>query len=515
MNLPGRVAARLLRIRWTLMRHGLDDLVLSPLHRPLRWLFRLLPWQWQWLRPNQAARAVRIRRTLEDLGPIFVKFGQMLSTRRDLLPTDLADELAKLQDRVPPFDGQIARAEIERELGQPVAQVFERFDAVPLASASIAQVHAAQLDGTDVIVKVLRPGIERIIRRDIELMYALARLAERYWPESRRLHPVELVAEYESIIFDELDLTREAANASQLRRNFLHSDLLYVPEVFWDHTARRVMTMERIDGIQISDREALLAHGVDLKALAERGVEIFFTQVFDHNFFHADMHPGNIFISRETPATPKYSAVDFGIMGTLSAFDQRYLALNLAAFFNHDYRRVAELHVECGWVPPGTRVADFEAAIRTVCEPIFQRPFAEISYGQLLMRLFQTARRFDMEVQPQLALLQKTLLNVEGLGRDLYPELDLWTTAKPFLDRWVSQQTGLPALARTLRQRLPQLLERLLHETPEPPEPNADLRRELQAAQRRAAQLRGWLAASMAAMLTLAGWLALQWWSSG
>ena len=515
MNLPGRVAARLLRIRWILMRYGLDDLVLSPLHRPLRWLFRLLPWHWPWLRPQRAARAVRIRRALEDLGPIFVKFGQMLSTRRDLLPPDLADELARLQDRVPPFDGERARAEVERELGRPVAQIFEHFEAVPLASASIAQVHAAQLDGTDIIVKVLRPGIDRLIRRDIELMYALAHLAERYWPESRRLHPVELVAEYESIIFDELDLTREAANASQLRRNFMHSDLLYVPEVFWDHTARRVMTMERIDGIQISDREALLAHGVDLKALAERGVEIFFTQVFDHNFFHADMHPGNIFISRETPATPKYSAVDFGIMGTLSAFDQRYLALNLAAFFNHDYRRVAELHVECGWVPPGTRVADFEAAIRTVCEPIFQRPFAEISYGQLLLRLFQTARRFDMEVQPQLALLQKTLLNVEGLGRDLYPELDLWTTAKPFLDRWVAQQTGLPALARTLRQRLPQVLERLLHDTPDAPEPDAALRRDLQTAQRNAARLRGWLAASIAAMLTLAGWLALQWWSGG
>ena len=514
MNWQGRVIARPLYIPWVLLHYGLDEIVLSRF-RLGRGLMYLLPWHW--FRRSQRSWAERIRRALEDLGPIFVKFGQMLSTRRDLLPTDLADELARLQDRVPPFDGEAARKAIEQSLGRTVQEMFSQFDTAPLASASVAQVHAARLGDTDVIVKVLRPGIEKTIRRDIRLMYTLARFVERYWAGARRLHPVDLVTEYEGIIFDELDLTREAANASQLRRNFENSELLYVPEVYWDYTSRNVMTMERIYGIQISDREELLRHGVDLKCLAERGVEIFFTQVFNHNFFHADMHPGNIFISRETPESPKYSAVDFGIMGSLSAFDQRYLALNLAAFFNHDYRRVAELHVESGWVPSGTRVEDFEAAIRTVCEPIFQRPFSEISFANLLLRLFQTASRFQMEVQPQLVLLQKTLVNIEGVGRELYPDLDLWTTAKPFMDRWVSEQTGLPALIRLARHRLPQLIESFLGDSAAapPPDPSPALRTELEASQRTLKRVRIWLVIATIVALVLGGGLAFLHWGGG
>jgi len=514
MNWQARVIARPLYIPWVLLRHGLDEIALSRF-RLGRGLLCLLPWHW--LRRSRQPQAERIRRALEDLGPIFVKFGQMLSTRRDLLPTDLADELARLQDRVPPFDGKAARRTIEQSLGRTVQEMFSQFDTTPLASASVAQVHAARLGDIDVIVKVLRPEIEKTIRRDIRLMYMLARFAERCWAGSRRLHPVDLVAEYEGIIFDELDLTREAANASQLRRNFEHSKLLYVPEVYWDYTSRNVMTMERVYGIQISDREELLRHGVDLKCLAERGVEIFFTQVFDHNFFHADMHPGNIFISRETPESPKYSAVDFGIMGSLSAFDQRYLAFNLAAFFNHDYRRVAELHVESGWVPSGTRVEEFEAAIRTVCEPIFQRPFSEISFANLLMRLFQTASRFQMEVQPQLVLLQKTLVNIEGVGRELYPDLDLWVTAKPFMDRWVSAQTGLPALIRLARHRLPQLIESFLGDSAaaSPPDPSPALRTELAASRRKLKRIRVWLAVVIIVALALGGGLAFLHWGAG
>ena len=511
MTAPLRVPLRLLHIQWVLLRHGLDEWVLSlHLFRPARFALYLLPWNW--VPRRRAPRAARVRRAVEDLGPIFVKFGQMLSTRRDLLPADLAAELARLQDRVPPFSGAAARAAVERALGRPVDELFRDFDPEPLASASVAQVHTARLGDAEVIVKVLRPGIARVIRRDIELMYAIARMAERYWPESRRLHPVDLVREYETVIFDELDLAREAANASQLRRNFDGSDLLYVPEVFWDYTTTDVMTMERIYGIQVSDRPALERHGVNLKLLAERGVEIFFTQVFDHNFFHADMHPGNIFIAYDTPETPKYSAVDFGIMGSLSAFDQRYLALNFAAFFDRDYRRVAELHVESGWVPAGTRVEAFEAAIRTVCEPIFQKPIAEISFARLLLRLFQTARRFRMEVQPQLALLQKTLFNIEGVGRELYPELDLWTTAKPFIDRWVRERTGVPELLRRARTQLPQLLERALA-PPEPAPAQAPaelqaLRRELDELRRQRRRDRRWRWLFAAAALALAGWAA-------
>ena len=448
---------RLLYINWVLVRNGLDEIVLAThLFRPFRFLLYLLPWHW--FRGEMPPRSQRIRRSLEELGPIFVKFGQMLSTRRDLLPDDVAQELAKLQDRVPPFAGSEARAIVEKSLNKPVAELFESFEERPHASASIAQVHLARLlNGQDVVVKVVRPGIHRTIARDIGLLYVVAELAERYWREGRRLRPREVVAEYEKTILDELDLLREAANASQLRRNFQDSPLLYVPEVYWPFCRRQVMVMERIYGIPISDVAELKRQGVDLKKLAERGVEIFFTQVFVHSFFHADMHPGNIFVSLEG----RYIAVDFGIMGTLSPVDQRYLAENFVAFFKRDYRRVAELHVLSGWVPAGTRIEEFEAAIRTVCEPIFERPLKEISFGQLLLRLFQTARRFHMEVQPQLVLLQKTLLNIEGLGRDLYPDLDLWQTAKPFLERWMSEQIGVRAFFQGLRQEAPRWAERL------------------------------------------------------
>ena len=447
---------RLLHINWVLVRNGLDEIVLAThLFRPVRFLGYLAPWHWI---VRKTPRAVRIRKALEDLGPIFVKFGQILSTRQDLLPDDIAAELALLQDRVAPFDGDRACRQVEQAFQQPIAQIFAKFDTRPLASASIAQVHAATLNtGEDVVVKVLRPGIETVIRRDVSLLKIIAGLAERYWSEGRRLRPLEVVAEFEKTLFDELDLLREAANASQLRRNFSDSQLLHVPEVYWSFCRRNVMTLERIYGIPVNDLATLRQAGVDLKTLSERGVEIFFTQVFRHNFFHADMHPGNIFVSRDGT----YMAVVFGIMGTLSPQDQRYLAENFLAFFRRDYRRVAELHVESEWVPTGTRIDEFEAAIRSVCEPIFERPLKEISFGHLLLRLFQTARRFDMVVQPQLVLLQKTLLNIEGLGRQLYPDLDLWQTAKPFLERWMSEQVGARAFAGRLRHSLPEWSERL------------------------------------------------------
>ena len=453
---PGQ-ALRLFYISWTLLRHGLDELVLaSHLFRPLHFL-RWFMW-WRVLRNKELGRGVRIRRALEDLGPIFVKFGQILSTRRDLLPDDISLELTRLQDRVPPFPGNAAIAILEKAYGKPLGEVFAEFNPEPLASASIAQVHVARLlDGTEVVVKVVRPNIEPVIRRDIGLLYIIADKLQRYWSEGRRLRPLEVVREFEKTIIDELDLMREAASATQIRRNFADSELLYVPEVYWPYCRRNVMVMERISGIPVSNIEAIRDAGIDLESLAARGVEIFFTQVFRHNFFHADMHPGNIFVS---PAG-QYMAVDFGIVGTLSPDDQRYLAENFLAFFKRDYQRVAELHVESGWVPSDTRVDEFEAAIRTVCEPIFERPLAEISFGQLLLRLFQTARRFNMEVQPQLVLLQKTLLNIEGLGRQLYPELDLWQTAKPFLERWMSEQIGSRAFFNRLKENVPQWGEKL------------------------------------------------------
>jgi len=449
------LALRLAHINVVLVRHGLDEIVLAThLFRPVRFLLYLLPWHW--FPRRRPPRGERIRRALEDLGPLFVKFGQILSTRRDLLPDDIAEELARLQDRVPPFPGVVARRIVEASLGAPVAERFHSFDEQPLASASIAQVHAARLpDGSEVVVKVVRPGIERVIRRDVSLLYALAALAERYWRDGRRLRPREVVAEYEKTILDELDLLREAASASQLRRNFEGSALLYIPEIHWPYTRHEVMVMERIHGIPVSDMAGLQARGVNLRVLAERGVEIFFAQVFEHNFFHADMHPGNIFVSADDPQRPHYLAVDFGIMGSLSPADQHYLAENFLAFFNRDYYRIAELHVISEWVPRGTRIDEFEAAIRSVCEPIFERPLKEISLGQLLLRLFQTARRFNMEVQPQLVLLEKTLLNIEGLGRELYPDLDLWKTAKPFLERWMKDQLGVRALLRELGAQAP------------------------------------------------------------
>ncbi len=450
---------RLLKINRTLVKHGLDEIVFAThLFRPVRFLLYLAPWNWR--RQEREPRAVRIRRTLEDLGPIFVKFGQILSTRRDLLPEDIADELARLQDAVPPFPGHIARQMVEQSLGDSVDDMFASFDETPMASASIAQVHAARLkDGREVIVKVVRPGIADVIRRDVGLLYIIADLAERYWSEGHRLRPREVIQEYEKTIFDELDLVREAANASQLRRNFSGSGLLYVPEVYWPYTRKNVMVMERISGTPIGNVDELRAQGIDMKQLSERGVEIFFTQVFRHNFFHADMHPGNIFVS----PGGQYIAVDFGIMGTLSPEDQRYLAENFLAFFNRDYHRVAELHVQSRWVPENTRVDEFESAIRSVCEPIFERPLKDISFGRLLLHLFQTARRFNMVVQPQLILLQKTLLNIEGLGRQLYPDLDLWQTAKPFLERWTTDHVGPKAFVKALYKTSPQVLEKLPH----------------------------------------------------
>jgi ubiquinone biosynthesis protein len=456
-----RQALRLVYINAVLIRHGLDEIILAtPLLRPVRFLLYLLPWNW--VRRKRAPRAVRLRSALEDLGPIFVKFGQIISTRRDLLPEDFADELANLQDKVPPFPGAQARAIIEQALHSPIEELFAEFDETPLASASIAQVHSARLkDGREVVVKVVRPGIEALIRRDVGLLYLAAELAERYWREGHRLHARQIVAEYETTILDELDLMREGASASLLRRNFLDSDLLQVPEVYWEYTRPNVMVMERVSGIPISDIDALKAHGIDLRVLAEYGVEIFFTQVLRHNFFHADMHPGNIFVARGDPHKPCYIAVDFGIMGSLTPEDQRYLAENIIAFFNRDYRRVAELHVLSEWVPADTRVNEFESAIRTVCEPIFERPLKDISFGHLLLRLFQTARRFNIEVQPQLVLLQKTLLNIEGLGRQLYPDLDLWQTAKPFLEKWMREQLGPRALIRELKNHAPRWAETL------------------------------------------------------
>ena len=481
MNIPLVRLGTILRVA---LRHGLDEFALQASYggtstagagtgaggigrKLLGALSGLLPAQ-----RLQAPRGQRLRLALEELGPIFVKFGQVLSTRRDLLPTDIADELARLQDQVPPFDSALARREVERAFSQPVEALFSHFESDPVASASVAQVHFATLrdasgkhDGLEVAVKIIRPGLLPVIRRDLALMDAAAWLVERLFADGPRLKPREVVAEFARHLHDELDLMREAANASQLRRNFAHSPMLAVPEVYWDWCALNVMTMQRMHGVPVSQVDVLRSQGVDIPLLARTGVEIFFTQVFRDGFFHADMHPGNIFVSPQG----QYIALDFGIMGTLSQRDKHYLARNFLAFFNRDYRRVAEVHLESGWVPPETRVEELETAIRSVCEPIFDRPLQDIRFGHVLLRLFQVSRRFNVEIQPQLVLLQKTLLNIEGLGRQLDPQLDLWQTAKPFLQRWMNEQVGWRALLRSLREEAPAwantlpALPRLLH----------------------------------------------------
>ena len=463
-----RHIARLLFITLTVLRYGLDEVALSSFRqRSVRLLVRVMTIG----RPLEAPRGERLRLGLERLGPIFVKFGQVLSTRRDLVPPDLANELAKLQDRVPPFPAAVARELVERAFGRPIDAVFSNFDAEPVASASIAQVHFAVLqDGREVAVKVLRPGMLLAIDDDLALMRTLARWVERMSSDAKRLKPREVVAEFDKYLHDELDLVREAANAAQLRRNMASLHLVLVPEMYWDFVHPEVIVMERMNGVPISQVDRLVTAGVDLRQLARDGVTIFFTQVFRDGFFHADMHPGNIQVSLEPESFGRYVSLDFGIIGTLTESDKEYLAQNFVAFFRRDYKRVAELHLESGWVPHGTRIDELEAAIRTVCEPYFDRPLKEISLGMVLMRLFQTSRRFHVEIQPQLVLLQKTLLNIEGLGRQLDPELDLWSTAQPFLERWMNQQIGWRGFLDRLKDEAPRYahympaLPRLVHQ---------------------------------------------------
>ncbi len=492
---------RLLKIFRIGIRFGLDEFFLG--HERVRILRVLIRAALFWRRLD-APRSVRLRQALEALGPIFVKFGQVLSTRRDLLPPDIADELAKLQDQVPPFPAEQVTAILNRVYGKPVEQVFKSFEREPVASASVAQVHLARLfDGTEVAVKVLRPGIAGVIAGDLALLHTGATLIEWLWSDGRRLRPHEVVDEFAKHLEVELDLLREASNASQLGRNFRDSPLLLVPQIHWDYCSNEVMVMERMHGTPVSQVDALRAQGVDIPRLSRAGVEIFFTQVFRDGFFHADMHPGNILVT----ADGKYVALDFGIMGTLTELDKNYLAQNFLAFFRRDYRRVAQVHIESGWAPKETRVDDFEAAIRAVCEPIFAKPLREISFGRVLLRLFQTSRRFNIQIQPQLVLLQKTLLNIEGLGRDLDPDLDLWATAKPFLERWMAEQVGWRGFIEHVKQEapywstiLPQL-PRLLHQalarqaSPGPHPATADLLNEEQA--------QTWLLAVIAGLLAL------------
>ena len=500
---------RLARIVSVALRFGLDEFALAgnPNGRLARLLRSVLP-QGRF----DAPRAVRLRKALETLGPIFVKFGQVLSTRRDLLPPDIADELAKLQDRVPPFDPALAIAEIERSLEKPLAELFVEFDREPVASASIAQVHFAVLrDGSEeptlAAVKILRPGMLPAIERDIALLDSAAMLVEKLWADGKRLKPREVVAEFSKHLHDELDLMREASSASQLRRNFSGSPMLAVPEIYWDWCSASVMTMQRMHGLPVSQVDALREQGVDIALLARSGVEIFFTQVFRDGFFHADMHPGNILVSTREETRGQYIALDFGIMGTLTEVDKKYLATNFLAFFNRDYKRVAEAHLEAGWVPASTRVDELESAIRSVCEPIFDRPLKEIKFGHVLLRLFQTSRRFGVEIQPQLVLLQKTLLNIEGLGRELDPDLDLWKTAKPYLERWMSEQLGWRGLLASIRREapywagtLPQL-PRLVHHSLERQDRIESGMRDLLHAQRRRNRLLAGIIALLGLML--------------
>lgn len=488
---------RLLKILRVAVKYGLDEIAISGLKVPrtAKLIDTVIFW-----RDISAPRGERLRMALEELGPIFVKFGQVLSTRRDLMPPDLADELARLQDRVPPFSSELAIAQITRSLGAHPDQLFASFERVPVASASIAQVHFAVLkDGKEVAVKVLRPGMKKSIDEDVALMQIAAEWIGRVWADSKRLKPREVVAEFDKYLHDELDLMREAANASQLRRNFADSKLLLVPEMYWDYCSSSVIVMERMIGIPVGQIERLAAAGVDLKKLSSDGVEIFFTQVFRDGFFHADMHPGNILVSVAPATFGRYIALDFGIVGTLNDFDKDYLSQNFLAFFRRDYKRVAEAHIESGWAPKETRVDELESAVRACCEPIFDRPLKDISFGQILLRLFQTSRRFNVEVQPQLVLLQKTLLNIEGLGRQLDPDLDLWKTAKPYLEKWMADQVGLPGLIERFKAeaprysqimpQLPRLLHRALTQAGEPTSGNDVLLRALVEEQRRTNRL--------------------------
>jgi ubiquinone biosynthesis protein len=516
---------RFLKIFFTIVRFGLDELVMSGINdRRVRFLMRITTFG----RRFDVERGIRLRLALESLGPIFVKFGQVLSTRRDLLPVDIADELAKLQDQVPPFESAVAIGIIEKALGAPIDHLFDDFERVPVASASIAQVHFAKIKegehaGKPVAVKVLRPNMLPVIDSDLALLRDAATWAERLWPDGRRLKPREVVAEFDKYLHDELDLMREAANGSQLRRNFQGLDLLLVPEMYWDLSAPTVLTMERMVGVPISQVETLRAAGVDIPKLAREGVEIFFTQVFRDGFFHADMHPGNIQVSLDEATFGRYIALDFGIVGALSDFDKNYLAQNFLAFFKRDYHRVATLHLESGWVPPNTRVEELESAIRAVCEPYFDRALKDISLGQVLMRLFSTSRRFNVEIQPQLVLLQKTMLNVEGLGRSLDPELDLWKTAKPYLERWMNEQIGwrgwyerlqmeAPQWSKTIPQ-LPRLIHAILaqqHDTPK--SSNDDTMRQLLIEQKRTNRLLITLLVVGVVAIAGAGLLIAQWW---
>lgn len=508
--------SRFIFIMYIAFKYRLDELVLSSIQHP--WAYRLLRWVRLGRQPKHS-RGVRLRLALESLGPVFVKFGQVLSTRRDLIPADIAAELASLQDRVPPFSSELAAKTVEKALGASPHVIFKHFDVDPVASASIAQVHFAILqDGREAAVKVLRPGMRDVIDKDLALMRTFAHLVHRLLADARRLRPREVVSEFEKHLHDELDLIREASNCSQLRRNFGpetgRSDLLIVPEVYWDYCATNVFTMQRMKGIPVSQIDRLIEAGVDLKDLARKGVEVFFSQVFSDGFFHADMHPGNIYVSDAPESLGRYIALDFGIVGSLSEFDKNYLAQNFLAFFQRDYRRVAQLHIESGWAPADTREEELEGAVRAVCEPYFDRPLSQISLGQVLLRLFQTSRRFNVEIQPQLVLLQKTLLNVEGMGRELDPELDLWDTAKPYLENWMHQRVGFQGLKQRLTQEagqwsqlLPQI-PRLVVENLNRPDHLPQLQQELKLL-RAAQQQNNRLVATLCAVLAIAVVVAL------